>query len=78
MTTLNPDDLLHYFKKADILRSTVEGVESTALCGACFVAFGITRGGLPGLSEVCPVCLAAYTALPSGRAAAERDMQASA
>lgn len=71
MTVPKPsDNYLHYVKKSDIVRSTVEGTEATALCGECFVACGLTGGqGSVGLEEVCPVCLGEYLTLSPGRSA---------
>lgn len=60
------DNYLHYVRKSDITRSTVEGTNSRALCGESFVAFGLTgRNGIPGLAEICPACLAEFSALPA-------------
>lgn len=61
------DNYLHYVRKSDITRSTVEGTNSRALCGESFVAFGLTGGGMASpvsLRSALPVSQSSAPYLP--------------
>lgn len=49
-------ELLHYVKKAAILRSIVHGEDATALCGEQFLAYPVATGGRGNEVQICPAC----------------------
>ena len=57
------DDYAHYVRKADIVRSNVEGVPVKALCGKVWIPSRLPDG-LP----LCPACRKVMEALRGGGA----------
>ena len=55
------DRFAHYVRKADIVRSNVEGVEVEALCGKRWIP---NRD--PSRYPVCPTCKEIYAAIKGG------------
>lgn len=62
----HPDDLNHYLTKADILRSMVEGIEVTALCGETLRPSTQGGGSVHGRDiPICPLCALIIEEMPA-------------
>jgi hypothetical protein len=57
------DELAHYVRKADIVRSNVEGVPVKALCGKQWIPHRVPDGML-----ICPKCKKIMASIRSGGA----------